>query len=331
MNLKQIPGTKGFLASDTGKVFSPGMKERKTYRNGDGYVTVSVLTEDGKWRTFGIHRLIALAFITPKEESSSLFVNHRDLNKENNKISNLEWVSAKENNIHNSLMRGSKSRPTIVASDEDGRCWFIDGIQKLSKNLKVDLGTAWDILRRQEKINGVRYCFYSCKDSIPENLKKKHTSLKNRVNGKVPPRRIKILDLRTSTVVIYESLADAAREHQTSPSHIYLAVIMDGKPRVFKKHFMVIDVDEQFPVMNDDIYQKLLQPLGKAVIAHSLRLNRTFLYESAKEFIRESGLSKKAVTTTLRKNKERLIDNWYFFYATEENKQRLKSILNVQK
>jgi hypothetical protein len=65
---------------------------------------------NGETRQFRVHRLIALAFIG--EGSPGWFVNHRDGNPRNNHISNLEYVTPRENSIHASnlglLVRGEK-------------------------------------------------------------------------------------------------------------------------------------------------------------------------------------------------------------------------------
>lgn len=62
-----------------------------------GYEQV-VLCLDGYHRSYFIHRLVALAFIPSGDEN--LQVNHIDGNKRNNNISNLEWVTPKENTKH---------------------------------------------------------------------------------------------------------------------------------------------------------------------------------------------------------------------------------------
>lgn len=58
-----------------------------------GYKSISM----GSWMK--IHRLVALAFI-PNNDPTKVEVNHIDGNKLNNNVTNLEWVTKKENNQH---------------------------------------------------------------------------------------------------------------------------------------------------------------------------------------------------------------------------------------
>jgi hypothetical protein len=70
----------------------------KTFDNGRGYLTLRATTEDGKQRHLRVHRAVAEAFI-PNPDSKPV-VNHKDGNKKNNHVSNLEWVTFQENTIH---------------------------------------------------------------------------------------------------------------------------------------------------------------------------------------------------------------------------------------
>lgn len=65
--------------------------------NNDGYYDVT-LYKHGKHKQYKIHRLVAQNFIpNPKNKPQ---VNHKDGNKINNNVNNLEWVTNSENIKH---------------------------------------------------------------------------------------------------------------------------------------------------------------------------------------------------------------------------------------
>ena len=80
-----------------------------------GYYHVSLVNNKIKnkiRKSFKTHRLVALAFIPNPENKSD--VNHKDKNKLNNHLSNLEWNTRKENNIHrckNITIKSNKNKP----------------------------------------------------------------------------------------------------------------------------------------------------------------------------------------------------------------------------
>lgn len=62
----------------------------------DGYMTYRITLEDGR-KHLKAHRMMLNAWIGPKPE---LVVNHKNGNKLDNSLKNLEWTTVKENNIH---------------------------------------------------------------------------------------------------------------------------------------------------------------------------------------------------------------------------------------
>lgn len=58
-----------------------------------------------KWKQkwFSVHRLVALNFI-PNTDPLKLTINHKDWNKLNNHIDNLEWMTVRDNNLHAKLV-----------------------------------------------------------------------------------------------------------------------------------------------------------------------------------------------------------------------------------
>nr|DAE52097.1 MAG TPA: homing endonuclease [Caudoviricetes sp.] len=68
----------------------------------DGYYHVG-LSQNGKMKTFTIHRLVALHFL--EINPSKNIVNHIDEDKNNNKAENLEWVTHTENMNHGTIAK----------------------------------------------------------------------------------------------------------------------------------------------------------------------------------------------------------------------------------
>lgn len=72
-----------------------------------GYEKVE-LWKNGKNKIFRVHRLVALVFI--KNPNNLKEVNHKDGNKTNNHVSNLEWVNARENQTHSLNKKETSSK-----------------------------------------------------------------------------------------------------------------------------------------------------------------------------------------------------------------------------
>lgn len=94
--LKEIPDTDGkYFISNSGYVLSLCRKKPlilKPYDCGNGYSFVKI---NGKNKR--IHRLVGNAFINNTDNKP--IIHHKDNNKQNNSINNLQWATAKENSI----------------------------------------------------------------------------------------------------------------------------------------------------------------------------------------------------------------------------------------
>lgn len=89
-----------YYATDDGHIYSEHLKRNiSEYFDKDGYKKVRLSNGDGSRKVFSVHRLILETF-EPRPDSANLQVNHIDGDKTNNKLSNLEWCTCKENINH---------------------------------------------------------------------------------------------------------------------------------------------------------------------------------------------------------------------------------------
>lgn len=71
-----------------------------------GYLQNTLVDDNGNRRTLKNHILVASAFIP--RVIDKLEVNHKDFNKENNKVENLEWCDRRYNMMYNNTHRVNK-------------------------------------------------------------------------------------------------------------------------------------------------------------------------------------------------------------------------------
>lgn len=101
--------TTNYQVSSNGEVFSNiSNKLLKPFKNPGGYLYIH-LHINGKVVKKSIHSITAETFIPNPEHKPQ--INHIDGNKENNNVSNLEWITQKDNNIH-ALKLGLRKAPS---------------------------------------------------------------------------------------------------------------------------------------------------------------------------------------------------------------------------
>lgn len=104
---KAIPGYDDYDVSDFGRVRRMRTLRILVSSMESGYERVTLII-GGKNRKFGVHQLVALAFIGPRPDGCE--VNHIDLDKANNAPGNLEYLTHVENLAHARSVKGWAAR-----------------------------------------------------------------------------------------------------------------------------------------------------------------------------------------------------------------------------
>lgn len=99
-----------------------------------GYMYVSLSNMD-RGRTFTVHRLVAKAFI-PNPENNPV-VNHKDENKANNCVDNLEWCTSLYNNTYNDVHLKRKRYAHTYEYDLDRITKNVRKLQKSIEDFKI--------------------------------------------------------------------------------------------------------------------------------------------------------------------------------------------------
>ena len=73
-------------------------KKLKPSKNPDGYLRVNIRNDDGLYKTRFVHRLVLISFKGLDKEKAEC--NHINEIKNDNRLSNLEWVTRLENHMY---------------------------------------------------------------------------------------------------------------------------------------------------------------------------------------------------------------------------------------
>lgn len=155
----EIPGTNGkYLVSDLGRILGQGRHFKKVLKCGNdskGYSFFRIFMNGGQ-KNVKVARMVMLAFVGECPEGMQ--VNHKDGDKQNNRLENLEYVSCGENIRHGwrtglykkrqgeSHNRSKLSDATVL---EIRRRYPNESLVTLARELGVTKQCIWHIVKRK--------------------------------------------------------------------------------------------------------------------------------------------------------------------------------------
>lgn len=206
---EEIISDKKYYVSNLGRFKNSYGTIMENYKiNENGYIRIYIYKQ-----TFALHRLVALTFLENPENKET--VNHKDGNKLNNKLDNLEFATNKEQQIHKfEIGLGNNFTRKIKQYDlEFNEIKTFNSIVEASKELNIGkAGINATCLYKQKHSGG--FVFRYLEDTTFDK------SEKVSVNKNIG-RNVCQYDLNMNLIKIYNSIADASKNTNIHKNNIW--------------------------------------------------------------------------------------------------------------
>lgn len=231
---KEIKRFPKYYISNFGRVksFFKGVRIMKQ-QDHDGYLTVGITPYR---KTPRVHRLVAIEFIPNPLNKPE--VNHKDLDKRNNHVSNLEWMEGDENYFHaveNGKCSVSQGGQSVFKEPNSLFAYLPDGTlvrrYKTHQEAANELGFSTTFIRCHAIVNASIFGLImsdklldempkgEIKHYIPKNYIKKDPSERDYWTNR-PKRSVIVTDLTTGEETFFEWAKQAQDKYKLSIPHL---------------------------------------------------------------------------------------------------------------
>lgn len=218
---RTINGYPGYKISNYGRVFSTprywvrGGMCRLTDRQ--GYWRIQLRGDDGRRKSLNVHRLVALAFL--ENENSLPCINHKDENRKNNFVGNLEWCTYNYNNNYGNRLQkvketkisnGTGSKTTLQYDMNTGELIKVfDSVSEAANSLGLTKTCILLCCEGKGQTAGGYLWRYAKDGKI-----KKHINVKRHFRHIY--YRVNKYSLEGELIAAYKKVSEAARENHVS-------------------------------------------------------------------------------------------------------------------
>lgn len=201
---KKIKGYSHYRIYNNGRIYSEFINRYITpTEDSSKYLQNTLVDDNGNRKTMKTHRLVAMAFLPNPENLSD--INHKDFNRHNNNVDNLEWCTEKYNTQYTAkynLVNNKESYMKMSPLTEEQVLLIPTllnygfSVKLISKLYKVGHITIRNIITNKTwrwlKLNFNRETFIRDTITIPNNLYDE--LIKVGVDNTVLNSRIKVLE-----------------------------------------------------------------------------------------------------------------------------------------
>jgi HNH endonuclease len=210
-NNRKIPVINGiqmenYFITKKGELWSNISKKYLKSSDSDGFLKILCIHDHKKYRGC-IHRLVAEAFI-PNPNNYN-FIKHKDENRLNNNVENLEWCISAQNYIYTQKPKSQKMRKRSVVqfSPSGVKIAEYDSITCASKSVNISPALICNVCtgKRNKRAGGFRWAYKENAENLREEIIKPKENIRE-------SKSIKQIDINTGEIIeTYEDAVEASK------------------------------------------------------------------------------------------------------------------------
>jgi hypothetical protein len=247
---KTIPICKDYKVSNRGDVFSTitGKLITKNIIN-SGYYSINIKMNNGEYRNVLVHRLVAFAFIPNDDPVHKTQINHKNENKLDNRVENLEWCTIKYNMNYGTIKdRKSQTMKEFYISDEGEKAK--EKLREFHTSLKQSQETIDKRVKKNKQIFGAMTYQERREAFMNEEKSKEHSEyMKERMKNLSENERKELYGRKLSYIEMLNMLF--AREFWVKFNDLNFRnpANMDDGYSIDEKYCNITDKDFVFPLI----------------------------------------------------------------------------------
>lgn len=187
LNLYLYPSENRIAVSTTGRIFNTITKKYvKCFKDKKKYIVFVIKFNNEKARQYKLHRVLARTFIGRhiryiEKDFNELEVNHKDGDKTNNRLDNLEWVTSSKNILHaHRCLIHSKDRKVMALNILTNKLLQFNSSKHCAEFFGIKRSTLWKHLNNANNFcrYHVKYYIFKFEDNKNEFIKYNIKTLK---------------------------------------------------------------------------------------------------------------------------------------------------------
>ena len=126
MNFKKVPKFSNYRVNTLGQVWSDKRNQlMKGSIKNNGYRQVTLTSDEGGYKNYSVHQVVAMTFLGHKPNGLEVVVDHINHNKLDNRLENLQLISNRENLSKDSYKSKRSGLPSNITTKSGGGYRFM--------------------------------------------------------------------------------------------------------------------------------------------------------------------------------------------------------------